>query len=120
MSAAGRVRTETGLWLAQRLSAVVLAVAVAVHLATMTFAMRSGLSAAEILSRTEGNTAWLAFYVVFAAAAAVHAPIGLRTVLIENAGVSGRAAGLAAIVLGLLLIGLGWRAAFGLYAPGAG
>ena len=54
-------RAETGLWLAQRLSAAVLALCVAAHLVTIVLAVRGGLSAAEILGRTRGSAAWAAF-----------------------------------------------------------
>ena len=66
------------LFLLQRASAGVLAVAVLVHLATIIVAVRGGLSAGEILARTSGNLAWLGFYALFVIAAAIHAPIGLR------------------------------------------
>jgi fumarate reductase subunit C len=39
-------RAETRLWIAQRASAVVLAVCVVVHLIVIVYAMRGGLSAA--------------------------------------------------------------------------
>ena len=68
------------LFLAQRLSAAILALAVAVHLATILYAVRGGLTAGEILARTHGNLAFLVFYSVFVAAVAAHAPIGLRNV----------------------------------------
>ncbi len=74
-------RADTALWIAQRGSAALLALCVAVHLATIIYAVRGGLSAAEILGRTRGNGAWLAFYCVFVLAVAIHAPIGLRAVL---------------------------------------
>ncbi|MFL6573053.1 MAG: succinate dehydrogenase [Burkholderiales bacterium] len=74
---------ETTLWIAQRVSAAVLAVCVAVHLATIVYAVQGGLSAAEILGRTRGNHAWLAFYSVFVIAVSVHAPIGLRAIFLE-------------------------------------
>ena len=45
-------RAETRLWLAQRASAAVLALCVAVHLVTMIAAVRGGLTAAEMLGRT--------------------------------------------------------------------
>src|SRR6185503_8797756 len=45
-----RVRTQVLLWAAQRISALVLAVCVVVHLVTTIYAIRNGLSAAEILS----------------------------------------------------------------------
>jgi fumarate reductase subunit C len=74
---------ETLLWIAQRATAAVLAVCVAVHLATIIYAVQGGLTAAEILGRTRGNHAWLAFYSVFVIAVSVHAPIGLRAIFIE-------------------------------------
>jgi fumarate reductase subunit C len=46
------VRYETRLWVAQRVSAMVLAACVAVHLVTIIYAVRGGLSAAEMLART--------------------------------------------------------------------
>ena len=76
-------RVETLLWIAQRASAAVLAVCVAVHLATIIYAVQGGLTAAEILGRTRGNHGWLAFYTLFVVAVSVHAPIGLRAVLLE-------------------------------------
>ena len=76
-------RAETLLWIAQRVSAALLAVCVAVHLATIIYAVQGGLTAAEILGRTRGNHAWLAFYSVFVIAVSVHAPIGLRAVFLE-------------------------------------
>src|SRR5437879_9490965 len=69
------------LFLAQRVSAIVLAAAVAVHLATIIYAVRGGLTAGEILARTHGNRAFLVFYALFVIAVAVHAPIGLRNVI---------------------------------------
>jgi fumarate reductase subunit C len=75
--------TQTILWVAQRATAAILAVCVAVHLATIIYAVQGGLSAAEILGRTRGSAGWLAFYSLFVAAAAIHAPIGLRPVLGE-------------------------------------
>ena len=78
------------LYLAQRGTAAILAVTVAVHLGTIVYAVRGGLTAGEILGRTQGNLAFLLFYAVFVLAAAIHAPIGLRSVLREWAGWRGR------------------------------
>lgn len=75
--------TQTALWVAQRVTAAILAVCVVVHLATIIYAVQGGLTAAEILGRTRGSAGWLAFYSVFVVAAAIHAPIGLRPVLGE-------------------------------------
>ena len=43
------------LYLAQRLSAMVMAPLVLGHLAVMIYAVRGGLSAEEVLSRTQGS-----------------------------------------------------------------
>ena len=77
------IRVETLLWIAQRASAAVLAACVAVHLATIIYAVQGGLTAAEILGRTRGSHGWLAFYTLFVVAVSVHAPIGLRTIFLE-------------------------------------
>ena len=103
------VRNESRLWLAQRATAVVLAACVAVHLVTIVLAVRGGLSAAEILSRTQGNFAWGAFYGVFVIAAAVHGAIGLRTVASEWLGFRGPAAEVAMAMVALALAVLGLR-----------
>ena len=108
-------RTQVLLWGAQRISAAVLAVCVIVHLATIVYAVRNGLSAAEILGRTRGNAAWLAFYTLFVAAVAVHAPIGLRTVLAESLGWRGRNADLFAMAVALTLAMWGWRAVWAVF-----
>ena len=109
-------RTDTFLWTAQRASAVVLAVCVAVHLVTIVYAVQGGLSAAEILARTRGNAAWFAFYSLFVLAVSVHAPIGLRAVLGEWLGWRGRSRGLFLLVFSGLLAWLGMRAVVGVVA----
>ena len=109
------VRTQVLLWMAQRLSAAVLAVCVIVHLVTMIYAVRNGLSAAEILGRTRGNVGWAAFYAVFVLAVAVHAPIGLRSVLSETLDRRGAGLDLAVLAVGLLLAFLGFRAVYAVF-----
>ena len=104
------------LFLAQRLSAVVLAAAVAVHLATILYAVRGGLTAAEVLGRTRGSTIFLVFYAVFVVAVAVHAPIGLRNILREWTSWRGRSLDLVLTLVALLLLLLGFRAVVAVYA----
>ncbi len=104
-------RSEARLWLAQRLSAAVLAVCVLVHLATIVYAVRGGLSADEIFARTRGNHAWLGFYSIFVLAAAVHAPIGLRAIAIEWLGWRGRSRDAFLVLFALLVAAMGLRAA---------
>lgn len=108
-------RLGAWLWLAQRASAAVLALCVAVHLATMIIAVQGGLSAAEILGRTRGNASWLAFYGLFVLAVAIHAPIGLRAVVREMTPWRGRSLDLAALGFVLALAWLGLRAVLGLF-----
>lgn len=103
-------RTQVYLWAAQRLSAAVLAVCVLVHLVTLIYAVRGGLSGAEILARTRGNMAWGMFYAVFVLAVAVHAPIGLRTICIETFALRGRLLDGLMILIALILAALGLRA----------
>jgi len=100
-------RLETWAWLAQRASAAVLALCVAVHLATMIAAVRGGLSAADILGRTHGSVAWASFYGVFVFAVAIHAPLGVRTIAGEWLGWRGRAADAAFALFGVALLALG-------------
>ena len=95
---------------------MVLALCVLVHLATIVLAVRGGLSAAEILGRTRGNGAWLSFYVLFIAAVAVHAPIGLRAIVAEWLGWRGRALDLALLLFAVLIAVAGLRTVLGLYA----
>lgn len=98
------------LFLAQRLSAMVLAPLVLVHLGLVIYAIRGGLSAAEILGRTQGSAGWALFYGAFVLAVSVHAPIGLRNVLAEWTPLPRRAADAISIAAGLALLALGLRA----------
>jgi fumarate reductase subunit C len=109
------VRSDTVLWIAQRASAAVLALCVTVHLITIVYAVRGGLTAAEIFARTRGNAGWLAFYTVFVLAVAVHAPIGLRPVLTEWLGWRGRTREWFVLAFGVLLAGMGMRAVLVLF-----
>ena len=98
------------LFLLQRASAGILAIAVAAHLATILYAVRGGLTAGEIFARTHGNVAFFAFYAVFVVAVAIHAPIGLRNVFREWLGWRGAACNAALAGFAALLLILGFRA----------
>jgi fumarate reductase subunit C len=104
------------LLLAQRATAVVLAFAVVIHLATIIYAVRAGLNAGEILGRTRGSALFLAFYSLFVIAASIHAPIGLRNIFREWANWRGRSLDVTLLAVSLLLLVLGLRAAFAVYA----
>jgi len=94
----------------------VLALCVVVHLGTIIYAVQGGLSAAEILARTRGNAAWLAFYAVFAFAVSVHAPIGLRAVFTEWLKWRGFTRDLFLLAFAALLAWTGFSAAFSVFA----
>jgi fumarate reductase subunit C len=102
-------------YMAQRGTAVVLAFAVTIHLVTIIYAIRGGLTAGDILARTHGNRWFLGFYLVFVIAAAIHAPIGLRSILREWARWRDRSLDVAMLALSALLLVLGVRAALAVY-----
>ncbi len=105
------------LYLAQRMSALIMAPLVVGHVSVMIYAVQGGLSAAEILGRTQGSIAWGLFYGLFVIAVSIHAAIGLRVVLSETVKLRDR--GLDAITwtifLGLLV--LGCRAVWAVTVP---
>ena len=102
------VRFAAWLFVLQRASAAVLALCVLVHLATIIYAVRHGLSAQAIVTRMHASAAWPAFYAVFVVAVSVHAPIGLRAVVGEWLRLRGPLvdAVLALVAAGLLVGGL--------------
>jgi fumarate reductase subunit C len=103
------------LFVAQRVTAVVLAFAVAAHLGTILYTVRGGLTAADILARTHGNLAFALFYGAFVVAVAIHAPIGLRNVLREWTRWRGTTLDLALALFAILLLGIGLRAVFAVF-----
>jgi fumarate reductase subunit C len=103
-------RREARLWVVQRATALVLAVCVAVHLVTIIYAVRHGLSAGAILARTRGSIGWVVLYGFFVAAAAAHGSIGLRTIALEWLRLRGRAADILMGIIAIGLVALGARA----------
>jgi len=101
---------DVRLYLAQRLSAMVMAPLVLGHLAVMIYAVQGGLSAAEILSRTQGSIWWGMFYGLFVVAVSVHAAIGLRVVVHEHQKLSGAALNAFTWLVGIGLLAMGGRA----------
>ncbi|NNU80982.1 succinate dehydrogenase [Halovulum dunhuangense] len=98
------------LYMAQRITALIMAPLVLGHIAVMIYAIQGGLSADEILGRTQGSLVWFAFYGTFVVAVAIHAAIGLRVILHEWAGLRGRALSLLSTGIGILLLVMGARA----------
>ena len=107
---------ETRLFVLQRLSAMLLAPLVIVHLGLVLYAVRGGLTAGEILGRTQGSTGWALFYGLFVLAVSLHAPIGVRNVLKEWTRWRGQSLDLAMLALAAALMALGLRAVWAVVA----
>ena len=108
---------QAKLWYAQRISAMVLGLCVAVHLAIIFYAIRGGLTAQEILGRTQGNMFFAIFYEIFVLACFVHAPIGMANILQETFPKS-QVARPIAWILALLILVLGTTAVVGVFTGG--
>lgn len=115
-AAAASAIAQARRWYWQRISAMVLAVCVLVHLVVLIYAVRGGLSAAGILGRTRGNWAFGAFYAVFVVACAVHVPVGLANIAREWWGLREDAAVWLARAFALLLLAMGLRAVWAVVA----
>ena len=108
--------TSAWLYILQRASAMIMAPLVIAHLLLIIYAMRGGITAGEILSRTQGSVGWAIFYGLFVVSAAIHAPIGVRNVLAEMAGLKGRTVDLLMAGFAVLLLIIGLRAVYGVVA----
>ena len=109
---------QAKLWYAQRISAMVVGLCVGIHLIIIFYAIRGGLSAEEILGRTQGNIAFAIFYEIFVLACFVHAPIGLANIL-EETFCKGFISKALSWVLAALIIVLGTTAVIGVFTGGA-
>jgi len=107
------------LYMAQRISAILMAPFVLGHLAVMIYAIQGGLSAAEILGRTQGSFLWFAFYGLFTLAVSVHAAIGLRAIAYEWGGLRGPALDATMWIVGLGLFWLGASAVWAVTFAGS-
>lgn len=106
--------TETWLYALQRLTAIVMLPMVVAHLATILYASHIGLTAEAILARTQSSP-WIAlFYTSFVIAAAIHAPLGIRMILIEWGRTSRKLASWVALALCIVFLSLGMRGVFAL------
>lgn len=101
---------EARLFALQRLTAMAMAPFVLVHLGLIIYAVRGGLSAGAVLSRTQGSWAWILFYGLFVACVAVHVPIGLRNILVEWLRLGRRASSCIGLAFGATILFLGLRA----------
>jgi len=97
-------------WYWQRMTAMAMVACVFIHIAVMVYAMNGGLSAAEILGRTQGSLVWAMFYGIFVVLVSIHASIGVRNTLVEWCRMTDRAAGVVGNLIVLVLLVLGLRA----------
>lgn len=102
-------------WYWQRISAMVLAVFVVIHLVIMMYAIRGGLSAAEILDRTQGSLLVGVFYGLFVLACAVHVPIGIAKI-VQEWGASPRVASRLSQLFAAVIVIMGLAAVWGVSA----
>ncbi len=98
------------LYMAQRVTALLMAPLVLGHIAVMIYAVQGVLSTNEIMGRTQGSVLWFLFYGTFVLAVSIHAAIGVRTVVSEWLGVKGVLLTAITIALGLGLFVLGAQA----------
>ena len=98
------------LYVWQRLTAAVMVPLIIIHIATIFLATSNGLSAADMLARTQGSLLWGSFYSAFVLMAAIHGAIGLRSVLTDWTDMGARGRDLAMWSFGLFLLTLGLRA----------
>ena len=104
------------LYLVQRATAFVLAPLVLIHIGLILYAVRGGVSAVEILTRTQGHVGWALFYGLFVVAASLHASVGVHTIIGEWTPFKGRTAATLAMTIGVVLLLLGLRAVYAVTA----
>lgn len=100
----------------QRITALIMAPLVLGHIAVMIYAVQGGLSAAEILGRTQGSLLWMLFYGSFVIAVSIHAAIGLRVIVFETFKLQGIALSLFTWGVALTLLVVGGRAVYAVTA----
>ena len=94
----------------QRLTGVLLAAFLVIHLITIIFAVKGGLSVAEIAGRVRGNTGWIAFYGIFILTVVVHATIGLRNIISELSDFGERTIAMISSTYAMITLILGYFA----------
>ena len=94
----------------QRITAMILAPLVLIHLVVILYAIEGGLSAGEILTRTRANFSWPLLYGLFVITVSIHAPLGLRNIIREQTKLSGKSLDWMMITLAAVLLITGLRA----------
>ena len=100
------------LYLVQRVTAAIMAPLVFLHLGLILYAVQGGLTAEEILSRTQGSVFWGFIYGLFVLCASFHVSIGLTNILQEWTRLSRVMSANIAHTFGLVVMVLGFRAVY--------
>ena len=95
------------LYMLQRITALIMAPLTLCHIAVMIYAVQGGISAQEILERTQGSVFWFLFYGIFVLAVSIHGAIGLRVVVYETLGLKGSALSIFTWAVGIILLVMG-------------
>ena len=103
---------EVRLYLLQRITAMIMAPLVLLHLGVMILAIQGGLDSAEILSRTQGSLFWGGVYGLFVLAVSIHAAIGVRVVLFEWLRIRDPRLNILSLLLFIVLFLMGVRAVY--------
>ena len=107
---------NTRLYFLQRLTAMIMLPLVIIHIGVMIWAINDGLTAEEILGRTQGSIFWALIYGLFVLAVAVHGSIGFRTISMEWFKFSKAIANIVSIFLLVLLLVMGLNAVYSVVA----
>ena len=105
---------EARLYVLQRLTAVIMAPMVIGHLATILYATRAELTAESILARVQSSPWLVVFYTAFVVMVAIHAPLGLRKILIEWGRIRMPVANTISLILFLTFLAMGLRGVWAL------
>lgn len=98
------------LFVLQRLTAAILGPFVLIHLVVILYAVRGGLTAEDILARTQGSIWWIGFYTLFVVAVAIHGPIGVRRIMMEWFKVKASIVNIFCALLAVVMLVMGLRA----------
>ena len=107
---------DVRLYLLQRITAMIMAPLVLLHLGVMILAIQGGLDSAEILSRTQGSLFWGGTYGLFVLAVSIHAAIGVRVVLFEWLRIRDTRLNILSWLLFIVLFLMGARAVYAVVA----
>ncbi|WP_142848053.1 succinate dehydrogenase [Telmatospirillum sp. J64-1] len=109
--------TALRIYMAQRISAMIMVPLVFMHLGMIIYAVQGGLSAEEILGRTRGSIFWACFYGLFVTAVSVHGAAGIRVIVTEMVSLRKGTADLLTYGIFLLLFVMGARAVVAVTMP---